>query len=296
MNNTRQRGQSAKYHGLANKGATCYLNSVLQVLFMTKDFREKITSYSHTPPPTGKKHIDSELQNLFRDLEKRSADTCDITGKLSIINVFEQHDAAEYYEKILRFTRPEASEIFHGILINRTKCSACGKGPEIEAPFWSLPLPLVTNCNEYSVENGIRDFFCSTKISGDNQMYCETCDDKRDADLECEMKEYPQVLVLLLKRFEMIFEYNFWRKINCPVKIPEFLTFQDNQKYKLYAYVDHFGDLQSGHYIATIKSQDYDGWWIFDDLNVQKSKYNHFQLDPTELSRHVYLLFYQKGM
>ena len=33
------------YQGLVNEGATCYLNSLLQTLFMTHEFRENIYAY-----------------------------------------------------------------------------------------------------------------------------------------------------------------------------------------------------------------------------------------------------------
>lgn len=33
------------YHGLNSPGVTCYLNSVLQVLFMTEDFREAVKGF-----------------------------------------------------------------------------------------------------------------------------------------------------------------------------------------------------------------------------------------------------------
>lgn len=42
--------ESVKY-GLYNQGATCYLNSVLQVLYMTEDFRaavERCVNYNYT--------------------------------------------------------------------------------------------------------------------------------------------------------------------------------------------------------------------------------------------------------
>lgn len=36
---------SLDYHGLKSPGLTCYLNSILQVLFMTEDFREAVKGF-----------------------------------------------------------------------------------------------------------------------------------------------------------------------------------------------------------------------------------------------------------
>lgn len=36
---------SLDYYGLNSPGLTCYLNSVLQVLFMTEDFREAVKQF-----------------------------------------------------------------------------------------------------------------------------------------------------------------------------------------------------------------------------------------------------------
>ncbi|XP_055015734.1 ubl carboxyl-terminal hydrolase 18-like, partial [Boleophthalmus pectinirostris] len=252
--------------------------------------------HSHIKNDTEKRNVEIELSDLFSTLEKHQAGTHSITKKLKINNVFEHRDAAEHYEKILRNISPEASQIFHGQLTNRNKCKQCKTITKSKAGFWSLPLPLVNDNNEYSVEKGIEDFFRPSEISGDDQMYCEKCDKKCDAVLDCEVKHSPEVLVLLLKRFELKCVGNVWEKvkINCPVKIPDTLQIKQNEIYKLYAYVDHFGSLRQGHYTATIKSQDDGQWYIFDDLSIQVLSYNHFQLDPTQTSESVYLLFYQK--
>ncbi|TKS92943.1 putative ubiquitin carboxyl-terminal hydrolase 50 [Collichthys lucidus] len=94
------------YHGLNSPGVTCYLNSVLQVLFMTEDFREAVKGCSSEDSTT----IDEHLRRLFSDLEKRVAKTHNITKRLEITNVYEQRDAAEYFEKILCRTSPEAAK------------------------------------------------------------------------------------------------------------------------------------------------------------------------------------------
>ncbi len=35
----------SKYSGLQNEGATCYLNSLMQTLFMTPEFRSEIYEF-----------------------------------------------------------------------------------------------------------------------------------------------------------------------------------------------------------------------------------------------------------
>lgn len=281
--------QTVKFHGLLNQGATCYLNSVLQVLFMTEDFKDRVKR--HRRINAGTEHIDSELSDLFNDLEQYDTYTFKVTKKLKITNVYEQRDAAEHYEKILRLTSPEASRIFRGELINRNTCLKCQTQTESVAGFWHLPLALVDSHDHYSVVKGIEEFFRSSEIRGEDQMYCERCDEKCDAVLDCELKHHPEVLVLLLKRFE----FDRWMrkvKINCFVDVPYTLHVPQNQVYELYASVEHYGELIYGHYISRIKSQDNGRWYIFDDSRVTEIK----TTVPTEMERSqtAYLLFYQK--
>ncbi|KAI3376356.1 hypothetical protein L3Q82_016840 [Scortum barcoo] len=266
-----------KYHGLSNQGATCYLNSVLQVLFMTKEFREAVERYTSENPDT--ECIDGHLTSLFGDLKEHAAYTFNITQKLGHRQryMFEQHDAAEYFEKILNLTSPEASEIFHGQLTHKTICSACGESTDTNGTFWHLPLALVDSFSVYSVVNGIDEYFRDSYFRGEN--HCEHCHDKRDGTIKCEIKHHPDVLVLLLKRFEFNYDYMTYVKNNCPVDVPRSLQIPQNQTYELYAVVDHFGDLRSGHYTAIIESQDDEKWYNFNDERVTPLSYQPFQVD-----------------
>ncbi|XP_041635740.1 ubiquitin carboxyl-terminal hydrolase 36-like isoform X2 [Cheilinus undulatus] len=280
---------SGKYHGLINQGATCYLNSVLQVLFMTEDFKEAVQRCENP----GSKFIDHQLQTLFQELNTKTANTKDITDKLDIKQVCEQRDAAEYYEKLLNLTSDEASQIFHGTLTHRTICSGCGEQNDTDGKFWHLPLALMDSYSEYSVANGIEEYFRASEFSGENQMYCDRCEDKRDATIECVLKHHPEVLTLLLKRFELDFYSMTYFKINRTVHVPLMLHI-DNQTYELYAFVEHFGELRSGHYTAAIKPQDDGQWYNFNDTSVTLISCQPFQSDNFLRSSSAYLLFYRK--
>ncbi|CAL8385500.1 unnamed protein product [Arctogadus glacialis] len=204
-----------KYKGLRNQGSTDYLNSVLQVLFMTKEFRDAVQSESsHTS------YIDAQLKDLFRQLKTGSPTTEYIICKLGIENVWKQQDAAEYFEKMLSLASPEASQ-----------------------------------------EDGLKGFFSQSTLTGDNQVYCDECEVKRDTTTECEVELYPKVLVLLLKRFEFSYYIMDYVKNDCPVDVPLNIEMPKGVSYELYATVDHVGDLRGGHYTATIQPPDDRGSW-----------------------------------
>ncbi|KAF7230213.1 uncharacterized protein [Nothobranchius furzeri] len=289
MRNSVPEASTQKLHGLINQGSTCYLNSVLQVLFMTKDFRESVKRC-----PKDKEYIDPQLRNLFKNLSTRTARTVEVTEKLEIERVNEQHDAAEYLEKILTQTSDEASQIFKGELVHRTVCE-CGAVTDEKKPFWNLPLPLRSSSNRnYSVVDGIEDFFKVSHLVGDDQLFCEKCESKSDSTAECVIERHPEVLMLLLKRFEFNYHQMSYVKNRCVVEVPLTVEIPQNHKYKLYAFVEHFGSLRSGHYTATIRSKENkDSWYNFNDSSVTKLNNQPFKERRLEKSESAYLLFYR---
>ena len=47
--------RSKPYLGLSNQGATCYMNSAIQTLFMTPEFRKSVYQWNYNPEIHGNK-------------------------------------------------------------------------------------------------------------------------------------------------------------------------------------------------------------------------------------------------
>ncbi|RXN03145.1 caspase-1-like isoform X1 [Labeo rohita] len=103
---------SGHYRGLRNRGATCYLNATLQVLFMTEAFRERVLL--GTSSDTSEILV-SALKKLFKELSSQdgapqSVSTKGVIKALGIQNVREQQDAVEHFLEILEKAGPNLAE------------------------------------------------------------------------------------------------------------------------------------------------------------------------------------------
>ena len=90
------------FTGLINQGATCYLNSLIQTLYMTPDFTDRLFAWEYDSARDGKQAncIPLQLQRLFARLKlsKRAAITTkDLTTSFgwNESESFRQHDVSE---------------------------------------------------------------------------------------------------------------------------------------------------------------------------------------------------------
>lgn len=289
-----------KYAGLRNQGATCYLNSVLQTLFMTEDFRNYVQSWGSqeknnlTFKSAHQQNHDltHELAKLFESLKGGNCgNTEGITKALKIENVYEQQDAVKWFLKILNEVGPEVSKPFQGIMEYTTTCKnpkTAHKPKKQIDNLLSMPISLDTP-SPINVQLCFKSFFNTVSISGKNQLYCQTCEDMMDMETNCSMTKVPPVLVLHLQRFELDYSTMSYRKNTSRVKIPSKLKVKSvkDHVYELYAVVNHSGSLHGGHYYAEIKSFEDQMWYEFNDSTVHKCDRLEKPCDQ------AYLLFYK---
>jgi ubiquitin carboxyl-terminal hydrolase 47 len=116
------------YVGLSNQGATCYLNSLLQTLFMTPEFRKAIFTWQYERSKHGPEHlcIPLQLQRLFGQLalgKMRAVDTVALTKSFGWegSEVFQQQDVQELTRVLF-----DALEETFKVLNPPHGCNACG--------------------------------------------------------------------------------------------------------------------------------------------------------------------------
>ncbi|XP_044731770.1 ubiquitin carboxyl-terminal hydrolase 47 isoform X2 [Chrysoperla carnea] len=239
-NNSLIKRGSIGYVGLVNQAMTCYLNSLLQALFMTPEFRNALYNWEFD----GKDEVDSipyQLQKLFLNLQtstKAAVETTELTRSFGwdSSEAWQQHDIQELCRVMFdaleqKFKNTKQADLinrlYEGKLFDYVKCLECGTEKSREDTFLDIPLPVRpfgSTIAYGSIEEALRAFVKPETLEGSNQYFCEKCNKKCDAHKGLKFTKFPYLLTLHLKRFDFDYSTLHRIKLNDKVVFPETLN------------------------------------------------------------------------
>ncbi|XP_008063295.1 ubiquitin carboxyl-terminal hydrolase 40 [Carlito syrichta] len=286
--------------GIRNQGGTCYLNSLLQTLHFTPEFREALFSlgpeelgfFEDKDKPDAKvRIIPLQLQRLFAQLlllDQEAASTTDLTDSFGWTSNEEmrQHDVQEL-NRIL-FSALETSlvgtsghdlinRLYHGTIVNQIVCKECKNISEKLEDFLDLTVAVK---NVTGLEDALWNMYVEEEVFDyDNLYHCGTCDRLVKAAKSAKLRKLPPFLTVSLLRFNFDFVkceryketscYTFPLRINLKPFCEQSELGDLDYIYDLFSVIIHKGGCYGGHYHVYIKDVDHLGNW---QIQEEKSK------------------------
>jgi ubiquitin C-terminal hydrolase len=226
------RGKEDAFIGLRNYGCTCYLNSLIQQLFMIPSFRENIYSVpilenKENKFPDLDKNPLYQLQLLFANLSyslKQYHAPMHFIKSFNAfnnepINVSIQQDCEEFLNILIDKLEAVSKELqLEHIFEDSIRCKISYETISIEKdyPYYketdssALSISLDIK-NKRSIEEALDLFTKGEVLEGENKYYCEDHDKKISIIRRCSLKKLPKNVIINLKRFE--FDYNTFEKV-----------------------------------------------------------------------------------
>jgi len=267
------------------------------------DFKQAISRFA--PQFSGNQQHDAQeflgflLDGLHEDLNNKTPNykpTNDPEDPNIPIHILGQMS----WENYLKRNNSHIVNIFQGQLKSTLTCLDCGKQSITFNPFMYLSVPIrpgdnLMNClKHYTEEEFLEESDC---------WNCPRCKRYRRAKKQLTIWKLPDILLIHYKRF---FFSGPWRdkldhEITFPFRGLEMSGFVPNQRfvnpsaqnnstsYNLFAFVNHFGGLNGGHYTAICKNPYRKAWYKFDDNYVTELKESEIQVKP------AYILFYVRN-
>ncbi|XP_051046700.1 ubiquitin carboxyl-terminal hydrolase 40 isoform X2 [Phodopus roborovskii] len=312
--------------GIRNQGGTCYLNSLLQTLHFTPEFREALFSLGpeelgsledKDKPDAKVRIIPLQLQRLFAQLlllDQEAASTIDLTDSFGWTSDEEmrQHDVQEL-NRIL-FSALETSlvgtsghdlinRLYHGTIVNQIVCRECKNISEKQEDFLDLTVAVK---NVSGLEDALWNMYVEEEVFDcDNLYHCGTCDRLVKAAKSAKLRKLPPFLTISLLRFNFDFVkceryketscYTFPLRINLKPFCEQSEQDDTEYMYDLFSVIIHKGGCYGGHYHVYIKDVDHLGNWqcqeeISDmDLNLKALQNEEEDDDPLMILKTILL-------
>lgn len=197
--------------GLINLGATCYLATCIQHLFMIPDLRYAILSIEDTK---GIRHGDTirELQKMFAfmlESERKAYNPRNFCKNYTMdhqpLNIAEQKDMTEFLTDLITKMEESSPELrqlikslFSGTLSNNVVSLDCSHISRTQEEFYTLRCQVADMRNLY---DSLDELTVKDTLEGDNMYTCSKCGKKVRAEKRACIKRLPRILCFNTMRY-----------------------------------------------------------------------------------------------
>ena len=320
------------YLGLKNLSSLCYMNSVIQQLYMIPIFRKSILNLKINDKKyklQAREDVDDLLFQLMKMFYYLTFSEKSYYNPKSFVYSFKDYegnptnpnvqcDAQEFLTRFIEKiedTIKNTNERFlcHNILggttLQQIICTNtdCKNISERRESIIYLSLDIKGN---YSLEDCLDKFIGEEKIE---DYHCEKCNKKITHIKKVSIDKLPNILILHLQRIAFNYDTFLMEKINDEVTFEKKLNIKkytvdknnknvdkENYEYEFIGVIIHSGTAQYGHYYSVILNQEKKNenkWYKFNDTSVSESSYDNLKRDieyNKDYSPSAYMLLYQK--
>ena len=218
--------------GLKNLGCICYMNSILQQVYMVPTFRYAIMGYKSSPlqdqnedDPLNQLQIMYSYLTLSEKEDYNPKNFCQVFKDFdgNPINIMVQQDSQEFFnnffDKMENYLRNNKykyiiNDVFIGRTCSSVICDSCKHVSNRFEDFYNLTLE-VKNIN--NLTDSLHKLITPEKI---DDFKCSNCNQNVTINKLTSLSDLPNILVFHLKRFYMNYEIERTEKINSRFEFP----------------------------------------------------------------------------